>query len=72
MEPSSDSMAPQLYRFGSNQISADELFIQRKHVMAMVNIKPVQPLHVIVAPTRYVASFRELTELETLEIYSCA
>ena len=38
----------------------------------MVNIKPLTPGHVIVVPTRSVPHFRDLTELETLELFVCA
>ena len=38
----------------------------------MVNIKPINAGHVIVCPTRVVLHLRELTELETLELFTCA
>jgi len=38
----------------------------------MVNAKAIAPGHVIVCPKRVVASFRELTELETLELFVCS
>ena len=39
---------------------------------AMVNGKPLSPGHVVVCPTRPVLQFRDLTELETLELFVCA
>ena len=38
----------------------------------MVNIKPVTPGHILVVPTRVVSHFRDMTELETLELFVCA
>ena len=38
----------------------------------MVNIRPITPGHVLVCPTREVSHFRDLTELETLELFVCA
>jgi bis(5'-adenosyl)-triphosphatase len=38
----------------------------------MVNMRALTPGHVILCPTRVVKSFYELTELETLEIFTCA
>ncbi len=38
----------------------------------MVSINPITPGHVLVCPTREVLYFRDLTELETLELFICA
>ena len=38
----------------------------------MVNSSPLTLGHVLIVPTRVVATLRELTELETLEIFVCA
>jgi diadenosine tetraphosphate (Ap4A) HIT family hydrolase len=65
-------MAPTTYRFGDRIIPSSYVFISRRHVYAMVN--PTSPTygHVIVVPTRVVCHLKELTELETLEIFVCA
>ena len=38
----------------------------------MVNSKPVTDGHVLICPTRQVKSMKDLTELETLELFACA
>ena len=38
----------------------------------MVNPKPVTDGHVLICPTRQVTSMKDLTELETLELFACA
>ena len=38
----------------------------------MVNDKPVVDGHVLICPVRQVSSMRDLTELEYLELYTCA
>ena len=38
----------------------------------MVNPKPVTDGHVLVCPVRQVTSFKQLTELETLEMFATA
>ena len=38
----------------------------------MVNQKPLVPGHVLVCPTRVVQHLRDLTELETLDLFVCA
>ena len=38
----------------------------------MVNTTPLTLGHVLIVPTRVVSQLRDLTELETLEIFVCA
>ncbi len=38
----------------------------------MVNLRALTPGHVMVCPTRVVQLFKDLTELETLELFVCA
>ena len=65
-------MAPTTFKFGDRTIPSYQVFIARRHVYAMVNSFPVTLGHVLIVPTRPVATLRELTELETLEIFVCA
>ena len=65
-------MAPTTFKFGDKIIPSYQVFITRRHVYAMVNSTPLTLGHVLIVPTRVVAHFRELTELETLEIFVCA
>ncbi len=58
-------------------MSPSLVFLERRHVFAMVNPRGVAPGHVLVVPLRSQggaapASFADLTELETLEMFVCA
>ena len=65
-------MLHQNVRFGDKIIPASQLFISRNHVYAMVNAQPMSVGHVLVCPTRVVHHLRDLTELETLDLFVCA
>ncbi|CDW88331.1 bis(5-adenosyl)-triphosphatase-like [Stylonychia lemnae] len=65
-------MAPITFRFGDKIIPSQHVFISRKHVYAMIYDKAIAPGHVLVCPTRQVQQFKDLTELETLELFVCA
>ena len=65
-------MAPTTYRFGDKIIPSQQVFIARRHVYAMVNLRAIMIGHVVVCPTRVVQHFKDLTELETLELFQCA
>ena len=60
------------FRFGDQAISASQVFIARKHVYAMVSPCSPYTFHVLICPTRVVARFTDLTELETIELFVCA
>ena len=66
------NMAPTTFRFGDKVIPSQQVFIARRHVYAMVNVSPLVPGHVTVVPTRVVQHFKDLTELETLELFMCS
>lgn len=74
MKSSSDSsnMAPTNYRFGDKIIPSSQVFIARRHVYAMVSSRPIMMGHIIVCPTRVVQYLKDLTELETLDLFVCA
>lgn len=65
-------MAPTTFKFGDKVIPSEQVFIARRHVYAMVNVNPLVVGHVTVVPTRVVQHFKDLTELETLELFVCA
>jgi len=58
--------------FGGQVVSMANVFISRRYVYAMVNPKPVTTGHVLICPTRQVRRFKDLTELEVLELFICA
>jgi len=60
------------YKFGDEAIPPEFILMARKHVFAMVVSKPVGEGHIIVCPSRRVYGMKNLTELETLEIFTCA
>ena len=65
----SNNAAP-LY-FGNKEVS-NQVFLRRRYVFAMVNERPVTKYHILICPVRQVRSMRELTELEYLELFTCA
>lgn len=65
-------MAPTTFKFGDKVIPSQQVFIARRHVYAMVNVSPLVAGHVTVVPTRVVQHFKDLTELETLELFVCS
>ena len=53
-------------------IPSSLVFIDRRHIFAMVNPRGMSQAHVLICPVRQVAKFTELTELETLELFVTA
>lgn len=48
------------------------MFLQRNHVYAIVNLKPVVPGHVLIIPKRLVKYIKDMTPEETIEMFSLA
>ena len=63
---------PKSYHFANMLIDPQQVFLSRRYVYAMVNLKPICVGHVLVCPTRVVKKFSDLTELETLELFMTA
>ena len=57
--------------FGGKDVS-ERVFLRRRYVFAMVNERPVEDGHVLICPVRQVRQMSELTELEYLELFTCA
>ncbi|KAL4480398.1 hypothetical protein ABPG74_020914 [Tetrahymena malaccensis] len=57
-------------QFGKNQLPLSQVFILRKNVFATTNLKPACPGHVLVASRRPVKRLHELTEVETLDLWT--
>ena len=57
------------WKFGTIDIPAYEIFLLRKNVVGLVNIKPITPGHVLVCPRRNVARLQDLTEIETVDLW---
>lgn len=60
------------FKFSNIEIHSNQIFFQRKYCVAFVNIKPCQPGHVLLCPTRIVSKYHELTDLEVMEIWAAA
>ena len=63
--------------FFGGKIVSDRVFLRRRYVFAMVNDRQVNDRlvadgHVFICPVRQVRSMRDLTELEYLELFTCA
>ena len=66
---SSNNAAP---LFFNNEDVTKRVFLRRRYVFGMVNDRPVVDGHILVCPVRQVRSMRDLTELEYLELFTCA
>ena len=56
--------------FGDIVIPLSQTFLMKKHVYGLVNLKPASPGHVLVCIKRSAKRLYELTEVETLELWS--
>ena len=61
----------QSFYFHGDDVSS-RVFLRRRYVFAMVNEHPQTDGHVLICPVRQVRSMRDLTELEYLELFTCA
>ena len=57
--------------FNGMEVS-EKAFLRRRYVFAVVNDRPVVDGHVMICPVRQVRTMRDLTELEYLEMFTCA
>ena len=68
--PGSTNNAAPLF-FNGIDVS-ERTFLRRRYVFAIVNNRPVVDGHVLICPVRQVRTMRDLTELEYLELFTCA
>ena len=59
-------------KFAEYPIDEKLIFYKRKLVYAFTNLKPFLPGHVLLAPTRIVKSYKDLTETEAIEMWISA
>lgn len=57
------------WKYGTIDIPATQIFLLRKNVVGIVNLKPILPGHVLVCPRRNVLRLRDLNEIETLDLW---
>ncbi|GAA0167610.1 hypothetical protein LIER_40418 [Lithospermum erythrorhizon] len=62
----------QNYKFGPYKIDPKEVFYSSELSYAMVNLRPVVPVHVLVCPRREVKRFVDLTTDETCDLWLAA
>jgi bis(5'-adenosyl)-triphosphatase len=60
------------WKYGNIDIPASQIFLLRKNVVGLVNIKPTVAGHVIVCPRRNVTRLRDLNEIETVDLWLSA
>ncbi|KAI3994048.1 hypothetical protein MKX01_012305 [Papaver californicum] len=60
------------YMFGPYKIHLNEVFYSTKLSFAMVNLRPLLPVHVLVCPRREVKRFVDLTSDETSDLWLTA
>ena len=59
-------------KFGNHIINNNQIFYLRKFVFGFVNIRPLLPGHVLLAPVRQEKKFSDLTETEAMEMWISA
>ncbi len=57
------------WKFGNFDVPATEIFLLRKNVVGLVNLKPITAGHVLVCPRRPAARLQDLTEIETVDLW---
>ncbi|KAK2166489.1 hypothetical protein NP493_1318g00016 [Ridgeia piscesae] len=58
-----------VYKFGHCNIKSSQVFFRSTHCIGFVNIKPVVPGHVLVAPMREVERFESLAPAEIADLF---
>jgi len=56
-------------QFGQYMVKATQVFFQSELSLALVNLKPVLPGHVLVIPKRCVARFKDLAPAEVADLW---
>ena len=56
------------FQFGQYKIAADQVFLITKHSLALVNLKPIVPGHVLVIPRRVVERYADLSDAECADL----
>jgi len=56
-------------QFGQYVVKATQVFFQSELSLALVNLKPVLPGHVLVIPKRVVARFKDLSHAEVADLW---
>ena len=57
------------WKYGNIDIPASQIFLLRKNVVGLVNLKPITSGHVLVCPRRNVLRLRDLNEIETVDLW---
>eukprot|EP00899_Mesostigma_viride_P022983 jgi/Mesvir1/386/Mv11279-RA.1 len=63
---------PDTFMFSHFPIRKSEVFYASKNSLALVNLKPVVPGHVLIIPRRVVARFKDLTPEEVADLWQTA
>jgi bis(5'-adenosyl)-triphosphatase len=66
------TLSSQTVNFAQHVIPLDQVFLLRKNVYGLINFKPITPGHVLIVPRRVVSRVKELTEIETLDLWVTA
>lgn len=61
---------PEPLMFGPYRIDEDQVFFSTRSTMAVVNLKPLVPGHVLVVPHRVAVRFADLTPQEVADLYT--
>ena len=61
-----------IFTFGTIEIQTSQIFLLRKNVVGLVNLKPLSPGHVLVCSRKRVKRLKELNEIETIDLWLSA
>ena len=61
-----------LFTFGTTEIQTSQIFLLRKNVVGLVNLRPLSSGHVLVCSRRRVKRLKDLNEIETIDLWLSA
>ncbi|KAJ2783110.1 Dinucleoside triphosphate hydrolase [Coemansia interrupta] len=68
--PQITSTAAKTFQFGAITIPLSQTFLVSKLSYALVNLKPIRPGHVLIAPRRRTMRFNDLTSEEVTDLFA--
>ena len=67
-----NSLDPTIIQFGQHSIHINQTFYETESTLALVNLKPIVPGHVLIIPRRCVSRFHLLDSTEVADLWTTA